>query len=338
MSPRFTSFFAAILAIGAAIPQPLPAQEPDKDSPAPEVPKPKESKTISTITKIRNSINEVTGSLKAANQELGKATTDAEKAELTKKIDDLTETKARLNRELQEVITGIDIERFNNPSGQELDLAIELQEFLRPILTELKDVTAKPRELENLRGLISYHQQRLDLAEKAVTQISSILADAEDPDLKSALTNDLKNWEESRLAIESDLSVAKFRLEEAENTSQSVFGTITKSFTDFARTRGRNLLFALVIGIAVFLLLRLAHRLLHKLPAFKKRGNRSFGIRLIEVAYYLFNIFAAAIAALLTLYVAGDWIMLGLFIIIIVGIIWTGKPPSPSSTNRRNLC
>ena len=91
----------------------------------------------------------------------------------------------------------------------------------------------------------------------------------------------------------------------------------------------RNLLFAAIAFLAVFIVLRLIHRYLHRLSPMRRRGHRSIAVRVIDIAYYVFTIVASAGVVLFVFYVTDDWLLLGLALLFLAGIAWTGKNTLP---------
>jgi hypothetical protein len=100
-------------------------------------------------------------------------------------------------------------------------------------------------------------------------------------------------------------------------------------FGDFFRTRGINLLYAGLTFIGVLLALRGAYRLATKKMRKHSRGERKFYARLIDVLYFGLSGIAALAGALLVLYSAGDWAMLGLAILMLLGLGWASKTAGP---------
>ncbi len=93
----------------------------------------------------------------------------------------------------------------------------------------------------------------------------------------------------------------------------------------FFKSRGKNIIIALLTFAGVFLIFRLFDRAFRKIhPAFKSK-ERPFYIRLIEVVLLFMTITMATFASLFTLYISGDWFLLSIAIIFIFGALWTAR-------------
>lgn len=93
----------------------------------------------------------------------------------------------------------------------------------------------------------------------------------------------------------------------------------------FFKSRGKNILIAMLSFAGVFFIFRLMHRGIKKMhPEFKSK-ERPFYIRLIEVVLLFLTVTMATVASLFSLYMSGDWFLLSLAIIFIFGALWTAR-------------
>jgi hypothetical protein len=118
-------------------------------------------------------------------------------------------------------------------------------------------------------------------------------------------------------------------LEEKLADDRSVVSTVQNVFRNFFKSRGLNLLLSLLAFSAVFFSMRLLQRVLYKSVYVDQLGKKPFYLRLIGILYYFLTFLAATAALLLVLYVSGDWVLLGLALIFLFGVAWTGKHTLP---------
>ncbi len=235
------------------------------------------------------------------------------------------------------VATGIDVRNFVLGANQEFDLISEVKGLLEPIVAELRDATEAPRAMERLRGQMSFAEEHQSLAREAVANLEELVKSAEltveNPEkraeLVAALRESQEGWRERVQELANQRTVAKFQLDQRESKQRSVLDSAQTALGAFFRSRGLNLLIALGVFLGTLFGLRLVHRAVSKLLGKKGKGERKFYGRLIDVLYFAFSGFAALGGALLVLYNASDWAILGLILLLLAGLAWAGKAAVP---------
>ena len=316
----FPCLLAAIMVVGTLStglgqePQPEP-------TPLPE-PKP-----LLTIRALRATLKSLGEERDAKQVELRSAATPHEKETLALQIKELNGKIAELNLDLESVSTGVDVAFLDEKLGQGVQFDEEFKELVQPMLQELKRATAKPRELENLRSAVSYHKKRRDLASKALAHVQDLVAIAQDPAIKKDLQEIEKTWTGRLEQFTNELTTAEYQLAERLESEDSLLSTLRQGAASFFQTRGKNILVAAVIMCLVFFFLRTVHSGIRKMEIIRKRG--SFAVRLADVIYYAVNVILTVFAGLLAFYALGDWMMLGLSLVVLAGLAWTSKTGLP---------
>lgn len=137
--------------------------------------------------------------------------------------------------------------------------------------------------------------------------------------------------------MSNDLAVAQFQLDEKLATKRTVFGAFRDLTADFFRSRGKNLLLAIFAFIGVFVLLRLLRWYVLRFQFVRSRFRRSFAIRLLDIIYYVVCVLGATAALFLVLYASGDWVLLGVAILFLVGLAWASKTVLPGFYEQAKL-
>ena len=88
---------------------------------------------------------------------------------------DLAGPTVRVRRDIETLATGVEPDGVNGAGAIPADLGAEFEDFVRPIIGELKALTAKPREIEALRTNVARRQRQIEQANKPVSR------DAGDP-------------------------------------------------------------------------------------------------------------------------------------------------------------
>ncbi|MCF7788142.1 MAG: hypothetical protein K9N47_18615 [Prosthecobacter sp.] len=293
------------------------------------VPAPGNGRSEVALSALSESFRQVDQELKAARALLKTKLAADEQARTEEQVQSLGAKREALLKDLELVVTGVEPQSFTAPAGLEMDLQQETRELLLPIIQELKQLTASPREVEGLRRKLAELRQRHQLAETAQQKLEEQMKLSADPTLKPLLGELLVEWKKRQNDAETELAVAEFKLEELEVKRGGVMGALKDVAQGFFRQRGRNLLLACAISLLIFGGMRLLWQRLNKLPALRRK-NRSFGVRIAVVGYHGLSLLLAVFAVLLVFYLAGDWVLMGLAVLFLIGIAWTGKQTLPA--------
>ena len=298
--------------------QPAPTEEPSAEK----------GRSHVALTALGESFRQLDGELKLERDRLKKGLPADEKSKSEARVLELGLKRDELLKNLEFVITGIDSLSSTPAEGKEVDLEAETRELLMPIVQELKQMTASPREAESLRRQVTNLQQGRTLAETAVKRLNKQIENENDATLKPLIGELLANWQKRQNDSDTKLAVAEFRLEELEAKRGGVIGALRDITSSFFKRRGSNLLIALCVSLAIFGGLRLLWHRLERLPQLQRK-NRTFSMRMVIVAYHVFTILLAIFSVLLVFYLAGDWVLLGIAAMFLIGIAWTGKQTLP---------
>ncbi len=271
--------------------------------------------------------------LTAKTAEIEKEKNADRQAQLKIEVSALRAEIAALNRNFQSVATGIDIDGFDSGLEEAFNLQAELESLLRPLIEELKDATEAPRQIEHLRTELAYHEHRRQLATTAISQLQNLAdqaADAGDAEVQENLLAAMKAWTERRRDIVNSETVARYQLQSRLGQQKPLLESTRNVLALFFRSRGLNLLSATGAFLVVFLGLRFLSRSVGRVgPLRKRRKKYSFYRRLAGVLFHVFAALAALFASLLVLYIAGDWVLLGLATLFLLGLVWASKQTLP---------
>ena len=273
---------------------------------------------LEAVSRTREEIVETEAGLEAA-------TSDSEQQLLRSRLEELNQTLIRQQGNLFALSVGLSEDFLSPPSADDLDWRQELQDLVGPILRELRDLTERPRQLEMLRTEIEFKQDQLPKLEQALTRLDRLAARAEDARLIEYLQQQRGDWDVEREQLLNDIEVAELKLEQIEAEEESLTDSAQQLFERFFKSRGLNLLLAVLGFLIVFVGLRFGYALLRRHSRLDRLGGQSFYLRLTDIITYALVLFLAAFAALAVLYTSGDWVLLGLAIILLIGIAWSAK-------------
>ncbi len=293
------------------------------------VPSDGKQQTAEVLDSLKKLIDKRTASIKKLQEEVKKATSEELKTENETRIAALKKERTTYRQQFEELATGFQQEQFDAQEKHEFTITKEFQELVKPIVGELKHATAKPRELENLRNKVSGLEDRVSTADKAIQNINTILPNTKD-DLKKYLTNKRDEWMASKQAYESQLSASKLQLTKLENDeSRSIGSSVSKLFKNFFKSRAWNLLIALAAFIVTLLIARKFFSVVQRISPLHKAESRSIFRRSVDLFYVAFSVLLAMAAALIILYFSGDWALLSLTLILLVGVFWGLRVAAP---------
>lgn len=307
---------------------PIFAQTPLKLSPTPVVMTPEEEasrKTLTTLKGILTAQNAVLTKIEQQEEALKVADTEDAKTKIREELTELQERLTAMENNFQSIATGIDISSFEQKPSTAFDWQEEIREIVGPIIEELKNMTARPREIERLRSEINtYTKQRL-LINNALDHLLILKQYATIPEVEQHLTSLENAWIEREKEISNHLEVAQYQLAEKQNAEKPLTDSMQELMRDFFSSRGRNVLLAILAFIGVFLLLQHLYKYFVKISPFHGGRKRTFYGRLIDVLYMVGTFIGSIMAVIVVLYVAADWVLLGLVIILLLGIVWAAR-------------
>lgn len=301
------------------------------DDPVPPSPRTAEesNKTLAALRGILQSVETLQQKLSEKKTALQTIETEEQRAKTSSEINDITRRLEMLEADFEGIATGIDLESFTATPRTSFDWKEEIQEVLGPIIEELKRATARPREIEKLRSDVTYYEKRLPLVQSALKNIEQLRFQATNPLLKDELNELIKAWREREQQMANQLAVAQYRLDEKLSEERPLVDSMQDVLRIFFKSRGRNLLLAIVAFVTVFLLFRFMYRAVFKFSPARISQKRSFYSRLGNVVYQVLTFVGATGALLLVLYISGDWVLLGIALIFLFGIAWTAKQGLP---------
>lgn len=225
----------------------------------------------------------------------------------------------KLELQFASLAAQLEVADFEKPTARSFDLQQELEQLIRPLLKTLKDATAGPRQVSDLRGRIEQVGQRLATAEAAKRAVERT-RDQLPPDAPARAEAErelAQRWRPLVARLYDELLVLRANLLRLEDDDTSLLGNVTDAVRQFLQSSGLSLLLTVGVFVVVFFGLRsLTDRLL------RRRGERGFSLRLLEVLLRILVVVAAIAGALVVPYVRNDWLLLALGIVFLTGAGW----------------
>ncbi len=272
---------------------------------------------------------QIESDLRALQTELISDSARGRENELERQIQARVADLTGLSRSFSELATGVDpLSLDTDPEPRPFELAREVRQLLSPLINELKRATSRPREIDRLRTEIADLDIQLKTIDKALEQLEVVRQAAKLPELVNALASERKDWARRRSAIEATLEVTQQKLDQRDAESRSLSESVQEIFQGFFKSRGRNLLIAFLAMAGFLFALRRLRAFLARRPQFAERES-TFGGRVFSLAYSVFTVVGAMLVFVIALYLFGDWVLLILALLLILGLFWASKQALP---------
>lgn len=288
----------------------------------------RESKKIASLRAILESINQINEEIGKKQKISGKSVSEVERSELHAETANLSVRIKTLKENFVEIASGVDMKLLVAQPAREFDWSMEVKDVLKPILDEISRMTARPREMDRLRREIAAAENRLSAVKNAGENVVGLINTINDKKLKKALNDLEKRWSIHQQEIKTRLAIANEQLRQKLAEKKTFSETVQELFRLFFKNRGLNLLLSLLAFFGVWFVLEKLHGRVNLIsPMHKKR--RKFFVRVFDLSYHVITMLAATSALLVVLYLAGDWVLLTLAVIVIFGIVWASRQALP---------
>lgn len=285
--------------------------------------------TLDTLRPFVNLRKDLRQDIKALNQQIDAAQSEAKKNSLRQARDKLEADLRATTRNLEDIAAGIDISSLRAEKQEEFNFQKELFALLKPAIEEMKEMTSHVRLKSELRERIAYYGERLPLIEQALTNVNQLQEQSEDKSLKESLKAIASIWQKQRAFMQSALQAAQLKLNKLEAAETSITEASQSYLKSFFQKRGLYLTEALLVVVAIFLLSQLSYSAMQKyVPGFQEK-HRSFRIRVVELTHRLLTVLLVILGPMIVFYLAEDWVLFSLGILLLLGIALTLRQTLP---------
>lgn len=225
---------------------------------------------------------------------------------------------------IEELATGgVKLSDYNRKEGAvKFDIQAELLEIFKPMIAELKDLTERPRAIEALRSERNQIEQDLPIAEESLAKIANLRQSTSDLILAARLDDLARDWQKQVSHLRQRQQVVNLKLEELLHPPGEKNKPLWEQGLKFFWGRGLTLLLAALAFFITFIALTVATRRIEQTITKKKEGKRKLFQRAIRLALQLATTLLSLVATMVVLYLRGDWLILGLILLALLGIGW----------------
>jgi len=247
---------------------------------------------------------------------------------LEKQLDELKGRRKKVFFQFIEESSGVDIAMLDEgrPDKKE-KLLDEVQDILLPLVESIKRLSAKPRQIEKLKNEISKLHELINNRKKAKESLLLIQNDEQYISSLPLINQGINELESEIIKLEIELD-GKTRLVKKDEHGKTSFITRLRAFlSDFVKTKGKNLFLSLATLVLLYWGLMVFRNQVFKFQIFT--GKLEVIRKTLMTLYSSISMTLAFMGAILVLYVLGDWLLLTLIVILLLGIIWSLKQYLP---------
>lgn len=265
--------------------------------------------------------------LEDARKALENASTEEERGELEEKVNEQRVRVAELRDDFRTLASGIEEGAYLGTEPEQVSLKQSLEDILEPISRGVREATEEPREMDELRRKLETAQGHLGMAEEALDRITKLLDLAESDSITEELKAAEELWSKRLARSKSQIAVLEQQIAMREGDQRTTIEKLSAFFQSFWKSRGLNLVLAILAAIFAVVVVRRGYRLLRRIGGVKK--CRGVAGRTMDLAVDVFSVLAALAALIVVFYLRGDWLLLALVILALLGILWASKTALP---------
>lgn len=295
------------------------------------------AKNADTLQDLFAAMEGVKEEIREKREVLAQTLVEEQKKELEQELVGLKSRLSGLQADFEKLATGVEKDRFDKETSETIDLNQEFRELLRPVVGELKEATSKPRELEEMRGMVEVLRERREQARKAVGRLVPLRERAEGTPLGGELALLEEDWAGRLAESDSQLQALSLRIEERAAQSESIWSLFSGAVIRFCTTRGRNLLFAFLAFVVTMVVLRGGYRVMRRRGPLRRRAKASLMARVFDVSIGVASVVLATVVSFGVLYVTGDWVLLTIGLFFVLGLAWAAKNTLPAISEHLKL-
>jgi len=275
------------------------------------------------LNKIAQSIQERQKHLSTLRSQAASTDSSSEREALEAEIAELENLISASRDTFESLATGgLDRDIFSDQPAEEFNWQQDLFELIRPFIDQLQQLTEGPRRIDELKTQIAENQKRLVLTQRALDNISRFIANVENEELRQRLLALQSSWQQRQADLELLQDVARQRLQDAQAEQDGIWAMVQQGLLSFVKGRGLILLLAILATGGVWFVLQTLPKVIRGRRSTTTRRPRS---RLMTIGYQAFCLAMAMITLLLVLYVSGDWLLLGLALVLVFMLLIGSK-------------
>jgi len=284
--------------------------------------------TITHLEELLNAIENTRHKVRSIQEQMqGTAGVGREK-ELKQQISRFSQRLKDLEANFHQLATDVHFDSFDANKKQSFDWQGEIKELIEPLFREVKQMTSHPRQIDALETEIENLQNQLQVASRANNRLETIIPQVSNKKLHHEIDQLRHNWQNRYREVKTRLDITRQKLKQKTSQKKHLSEHMHELMQLFFRSRGRNFILALIAFALTWFLMHQLQVRIHETRPFQKQPRPVY-IRTFDLIYWISSFLISLVTLLVVLYLCGDWFLLSLCIIIIVGIVWASNHALP---------
>jgi small-conductance mechanosensitive channel len=288
-----------------------------------------DARVIERLQPLLSALEEAQGELQRLHARFAVAVTPEERAEIEAEVDQQRLRLSQLRENFRMLATGVEESEYRQEETAPTSLQKQLEDIIEPISRGMREMTSGPREMAKMRDDLQDWQARRDLGQSGLRRLDPLLENAAPGLLRDELEATRRLWTARLANAESRIQVLEQQIAERERADPGTWKRVSGVLADFWRSRGINLLLALATAVAAFVLSRRIYRAVRGISPLHRKGGNDFAARSADLLGAVLAVLLALMMVILVFYLRGDWLLLTLVILALVGVAWASKQALP---------
>ena len=276
--------------------------------------------TVDSLTIIQKSIDAKQEQLRELREKLKQPEDSTEKQEIEQKITRLKLDVTSLQASFENLaLGGINRSILNEQPDQQINWQEEIEQISRPLLSSLKELTAKPRQVDSLSRDIERLQNQIRVIDKALESINSLANQALPLVAAIPIKQLLIDWQQRKEDTQRKLEISQLKLDSLLTESETWQTSTGELITAFFQGRGLTLFLAIAISLIIWMI---SKGLIHLYWRWLYQTKHDIGMSHAPLLYYSYRLTMGIIivfAILTVFYIRGDVLLLTLSLIALAG-------------------
>lgn len=224
------------------------------------------------------------------------------------------------------------VELFSEPpvKQEKFDWKKDLQEILKPIFKQLRDITERPQLIEKLKADIEFWEKRETQLASAISNIKSNLGLVNQSGLKRELKKLLETAVSKENTAKQKLSLLRNELNDLQNSDSSIWVLISNVFNNVVAGLMLHFLLAILAAFIVYQIIVLLSLIPIYIISRSKAKDSVFAERTVVVIRTVLGALLGITTYFITLYSFTEWLLLILSLLIIAGVALSLKEVLPT--------
>ncbi|MGB1310951.1 MAG: hypothetical protein ACPG47_07045, partial [Leucothrix sp.] len=288
-----------------------------------------EPTTIDTLASLIAQKAVIDADISTLSIELKNASSDSEKEQLKIALDSKGDDAQKIDHSIENLAASTDLSSLRAVKDEQFDIEKEIFSLIEPTLKEMRHLTYNVRAKAELRDRIEFVNERLPVVKTALKNISKLDDTTKDRNLNKHIDRLKNRWTQQLKGYETELSSATLQLEKFELDEKIREENEPSIFKTFFEQRGWVLLKALGAILLVVLVSKFITQILIQTIKGYQKANRSVRLRVIDLAHRSITSMFMIIVPLFVFYLAEDWVLFTLSILVLVGVAWSLREAIP---------